>query len=358
MGIIVSIIVLSVLIIFHEFGHFIAARYFGVRVEEFGLGMPILITKPLAKKKIGDTTYSFYPMLLGGFVKMKGQDDFDLSKKSDEEDSYQSKKPWQKIIILLAGPFANLLLAFLLYIAISYMGAEKLAPVIGNVQKDSPAMVAGIKPGDKVIEINNKEIISWDDLGEIISQSNGTLNLIVDRNSTIIPLILEPIISDSKTIFGEDIKKRIIGIVPSGDFVTLKFNSFGEVLKYAWDQTVWATTIIVQSLQKLIQGVIPADQMGGIVSIVDVTSQATAVGLVPLFMLAALISVNLGVLNLLPIPALDGGHIMFNLYEIIFRKAPSEKVFYNLTVMGWVLLLSLMVFTTYNDIVRLIGGNS
>jgi regulator of sigma E protease len=356
MGIFVSLLVLSALIIFHEWGHFLAARYFGVKVEEFGLGMPIIVTKPLFKKQWGDTQYSFYPVLLGGFVRMKGQDDFDLSKKSDEDDSYMSKKPWQKIVILLAGPFANILLAFLLYIAIAYIGAEKLSPTIGGVGEDSPAMLAGIKVHDKIIQIDNHKVTTWDEMGDLIEHSTGSISLQIDRNGTIVPLTLTPKVSESKNMFGESIQKKIIGIAPIGEFVTLKFDGISDVLSYAYKQTIWATTLIVQSLKKLIQGIVPADQMGGIVSIVQVTSQASAIGIATLFSLMALISVNLGVLNLLPIPALDGGHIMFNLYEMITRKAPTERVFYYMTIGGWLLLLSLMAFTTYNDILRIIKG--
>ncbi len=356
MGILTAMLVLSALIIFHEWGHYLAARYFGVKVEEFGLGIPILITKPIAKKKWGDTVYTFYPVLLGGFVRMKGQDDFDLSKKSDEPDSYMSKKPWQKIIILLAGPFANILLAFLLYIAIAVIGAEKMGPTIGGVGENSPAQIAGVLAKDKIIAINGEKITTWDDLSDIIKNSHGALNITLHRDGKIINLTMTPKVDEAKTIFGETIQKKLIGIAPSGEFITLEFNSIGEVLKYAGNETIWATTIIVQSLQKLIEGVIPMDQMGGVVSIVDITSQASAIGITTLFALAALISVNLGVLNLLPIPALDGGHIMFNIYEMITKRAPSEKVFYNMTVAGWILLLSLMAFTTYNDIARLIGS--
>ncbi len=356
MGILVSLAVLSALIIFHEWGHFLAARFFGVKVEEFGLGMPILVTKPLWKKRWGDTTYAFYPMLLGGFVRMKGQDDFDLSKKSDDPDSYMSKKPWQKIVILLAGPFANILLAFLLYIAIAAIGAEALAPSVGATIKDSPAAEAGIKPKDRIVAINGQKVTIWDDIGKIITRSEGPLQITLLRKSKRVDLVMTPRVSEARSIFGEKIRKKMIGIAPSGEFVKIPMHSLSDILSYAWEKTVWATGIIVRSLEKLIEGIIPADQMGGIVSIVQVTSQASAIGITTLFALAALISVNLGVLNLLPIPALDGGHIVFNLYEMIFKRPPSEKVFYNLTVAGWVLLLSLMAFTTYNDIIRIMRG--
>ncbi len=356
MGILVSLAVLSALIIFHEWGHFLAARFFGVKVEEFGLGMPIIVTKPLWKKKWGATTYAFYPMLLGGFVRMKGQDDFDLSKKSNDPDSYMAKKPWQKIVILLAGPFANILLAFLLYITIALMGADALAPAVGATVKNSPAAAAGIKAKDKIVAINGKKVQIWDDVGKIITSSEGPLQVTIARNGKLLNLTITPRISEARSIFGEKIQKKMIGIAPSGEFVKIPMHSVSDVFSYAWEKTVWATGIIVRSLEKLIEGVVPASQMGGIVSIVQVTSQASAIGITTLFALAALISVNLGVLNLLPIPALDGGHIVFNLYEMIFKRPPSEKVFYNMTVAGWVLLLSLMAFTTYNDILRIMRG--
>jgi len=356
MGILTAILVLSALIIFHEWGHFLAARYFGVKVEEFGLGMPIIVTKPMFKKKWGDTTYSFYPVLLGGFVRMKGQDDFDPRKKSDEADSYMSKKPWQKIVILLAGPFANILLAFLLYLTIAFIGADAMAPTVGGISENSPAQKAAILAKDKIVKINGTPIHKWDDISNVIKESEGSLSIIIERDNRYKEIIVTPKISESKSIFGETIQKKMIGIAPTGEFIKMQFNSIGEVFDYATERTIWATGIIVRSIQKLIEGVIPADQMGGVVSIVQVTSQASALGITTLFALAALISVNLGVLNLLPIPALDGGHIIFNLYEIVFKRAPSEKVFYNFTLAGWMILLSLMAFTTYNDIARIIGG--
>jgi len=355
LGILTAIIILSIMIIFHEFGHYSVARFFGVRVDEFGLGMPIGIKKPWLQKKIGDTNFTFYPVLLGGFVRMKGQDDFDLSKKSDESDSYQSKSPWQKIAILLAGPFANILLAFFIYIAVGFLGVDKLAPVVGELSKDLPAFSSGMKNGDTILGINGKKVETWDDISPLIKESNGKIQVVVKRANEQKTFYITPKMHESQNMFREKIEKKMIGIAPKGEFVHIEFNGGGEVLTYAYDQTIWATGLIVRSLQKLIEGAIPAKDMGGIISVVDITSKASAAGITTLLLFAALISVNLGVLNLLPIPALDGGHIMFNLYEIITRKAPSEKAFYRLTVAGWLILLSLMVFTTVNDIVRLIG---
>ena len=355
MGILTALLVLSILIVFHEFGHFIVARLMGVQVQEFGLGMPIGVKKPWFSKKWGDTIFSFYPVILGGFVRMKGQDDFDLSKKSDDPDSYMSKTPWQKIAILLAGPFFNILLAFFIYIAVGFIGVEKLAPVVGELSKDLPAQSVGIKVGDKIVAINNQKIKSWDDIGDAVNSFDGKLKVVVERDKHYKTFFITPKLHESKNIFGETIQKRMIGVAPKNEWITIKFNSPIEVFKYAYEQTIWATGLIVRSLQKLVEGVVPVKDMGGVVSIVQITSQATAAGLVPLLLFSALISVNLGVLNLLPIPALDGGHIMFNLYEIITKRVPSEKAFYRLTVAGWAILLSLMVFTTINDIIRLVG---
>ena len=351
MGMLTSLLVLSFLIFFHELGHFLAARFFGVHVEVFSIGFG----KKVFSRVIGKTEYRLAMIPLGGFVQMKGQDDSDPTKVSSDSDSYNTKKPWKRVIILLAGPFANFLLAFFLYLAIANIGVTKLSPIIGNVGENTPAQKIGLMKDDKVIEINGEHVQTWDDLSRLIKESDGPLLVSIQRDNKVKTLMATPDIKELKTIFGEPVKKRILGISPSGETLVLNLTAV-ETLVFAYDETLKATTMIVTSLQKLIQGVIPAKELGGVVSIVQVTAQASEAGIVALFALTALISVNLGVLNLLPIPALDGGHIMFNLYEMITKRAPSEKILYRMTVFGWMFLLTLMAFTIFNDIYRLFGG--
>ena len=350
MGILVAILVLSVLIFFHELGHFTAARYFGVQVDVFSIGFG----KKLYSRTIGKTEWSISAIPLGGYVKMKGQDDSDPNNISYDEDSYNVKKPWQRIVILLAGPFANFLLAFLLYFAIANMGVPKLLPFVGKITAESPAFKAGLQKDDKLVQINGVNLKYWENIGEQINASKNALTLLVERENTLLTLNLIPKVIEDQNIFGEPITRRIIGITPSGKQTTVHFGLL-DGLDYAWDETKKASTLIVQSVQKLITGVVGADKLGGIITIVDVTSQASAAGILSLFFFTALISVNLGVLNLLPIPALDGGHIMFNLYEMLTGKTASDKAMMHITMVGWAMLLSLMLLGLYNDINRLIG---
>ena len=348
MGILVALLVLSVLIFFHELGHFTAARFFGVQIDVFSIGFG----KRLWTKKIGKTEWSISAIPLGGYVKMKGQDDADPTKISYDEDSYNTKKPWQRIVILLAGPFANFLMAFLLYLAIAYMGVPKLLPYVDKVTKDSPAYQAGLQTKDKILQINGINIKYWEEIGRQINASQGKLTIIIERNQHLKTVTLQPKVINDKNIFGETVTRRIIGITPLPKQTTLVYG-FTEGFGYAWNETVKSSTLIFKSLQKLITGAVSTDQLGGIITIVDVTAQASHAGILALFFFTALISVNLGVLNLLPIPALDGGHIMFNLYELITRHAPSETVLVRLTIAGWGILLGLMSLGIYNDINRL-----
>ena len=350
MGIIVAILVLSFLIFFHELGHFLIARLMGVKVEVFSIGFG----KKILCKKYGDTEYCLSAIPLGGYVQMKGQDDTQPSLKNYEKDSYQAKTPLQRILILLGGPLFNILLAFIIYNFIAIEGWKKLAPEVGNTLPNSPAEKV-LKKGDLIISINNIKITTWNDIKKAIDNSKPPLYLKIKRDGKIVDIKIVPKLMQTKTIFGETIEQKMIGISPSGRVITIKYQ-FPEALKVALDETIDKSKLIFTGFVKMVSGVIGLENVSGPVTIVKVTSEASQYGIVPLLLLTALISVNLGILNLLPIPALDGGHIMFNLYELITKKEVDENVMINLTIMGWMILGGLMVIGFYNDISRLVGG--
>ncbi|MBU0632779.1 RIP metalloprotease RseP [bacterium] len=347
----VSLLVLSVLIFFHELGHYSVARFFGVYIEIFSIGFG----KKIASFRMFNTEWRIAMIPLGGYVKMKGQDDSDPSVTNYDKDSYNSKTPLQRILILLAGPAANFILAFFLFVFIALGSPAILSPVIGKIITDSPAFIAGLETNDTVSAIDGRPVTTWEEMSEIISANQGeTLDLTIKRADTLLHVSLTPKLTPTKSIFNEDIYKPMIGIGSAGVTHKLELTP-SEIIKYATNQTVFASTMIFKGLQKLITGDVPAKEMGGVISIIKITSDATAQGWMAVLFFAALISVNLGVLNLLPIPALDGGHIMFNLYEMFTRRAPSEAILIRLTVAGWVILFGLMGLGLYNDINRLIG---
>ena len=346
----VSLLVLSALIFFHELGHYMAARLMGVYVEVFSIGFG---KKVLSFNKWG-TEWAIATIPLGGYVKMKGQDDSDPSKVSYDDDSYNSKTPAQRIFILLAGPLANFILAFVLYFFIALGSPQILSPVIGKVVDNSPAYVAGLQENDIVKEINGLEISTWKEMAKIIEHAEGSLNVKIERNGYLEFKTLTPKITETENMFKEKVQKKMIGIGSAGVSHQLEL-SLGETLSYATEQTIFASTMIFTGLQKLVSGDVPAKELGGVISIVKLTSDATDAGWMSVLFFAALISVNLGVLNLLPIPALDGGHIMFNLYEWITKHTPSEAVLIKLTIAGWVVLFGLMGLGLFNDINRLMG---
>lgn len=350
MGIIVSLLVLSGLIFFHELGHYLAARLMGVYVEVFSIGFG----KRLFTIKKFNTEWSFSAIPLGGYVRMKGQDDSDPSKKSFDKDSYNTKTPLQKIFILLAGPAFNFIIAFFLYLTIALGSPPVLAPVIGTVVKDSPAFIAGLEANDTITSIDGVKIETWQEMADAIKLSDKSLNIGIIRNNFFEYKILTPKLTQTKNMFGESIQQKMIGISSAGVTHPLEL-TFKDTFSYATAQTIFASTMIFTGVQKLITGDVPAKELGGVISIVKLTSDATETGWMSVLFFAALISVNLGVLNLLPIPALDGGHIMFNLYELIFRREASEAVMMKFTIAGWIILFGLMGLGLFNDINRLMG---
>jgi regulator of sigma E protease len=286
---------------------------------------------------------------------MKGQDDANPNVKSYDYDSYNSKTPAQRIIISLAGPFANFLLAFLLYLVVSTIGVPTPLANVGQLIKNSPAIEAGVQLEDSITHIDGKPIKYWHEIGENIGQNNQEHQVTILRENDYLDLTIKPKILNTQNIFGEREERYLLGISPNPNKVVYLPYALQDGFAFAYAQTQQASLYILKSLQKLIMGLIPLENLGGVIGIVDTTSKVSNMGLVALLMFTALISVNLGVINLLPIPALDGGHIMFHLYELITKKTPNDAIMLKLTLMGWGVLLSLMLLGVYNDINRLLG---
>ena len=375
----VTILAISFLIFFHELGHFLAARSIGVSVTTFSVGFG----KTIISKKIGETEYRLSAVPLGGYVSLKGQEDLDPTARSDDADSYNSCSPLGRIWILFAGPFFNIILAFLIYIALGFIGVERLAPVVGKIAPDSAAQKFGIKTGDKILAIDGVEIREWDDIAKNIALKELDIEILrkntdeaaqistpnLDNHSAInsaqnnsnstsnhstIHLKLTPKIGEKENIWREKIQTPLIGISPTGDFITL-YHTGASSINFALSETYKASSLIVVGLEKLLSGAVAIKEMGGIVAMTDITTRAVGVSVSVLLYVVALLSVNLGILNLLPVPVLDGGHIAFNLYELIFRRPVSQKLFEKASYVGMALLFALMIFTIINDFLRMFG---
>ncbi|EAJ7828049.1 RIP metalloprotease RseP [Campylobacter upsaliensis] len=341
-----TIFVISFLIFFHELGHFLAAKSLGVRVEIFSIGFG----KALFEKEFKNTKYRLSTLPLGGYVKLKGQDDLNPALRNYDKDSYGSLHAWQKIYILFAGPFFNLFLAFLLYIAIANLGLEKASAKIGFIAPNSAAQNGGLLVGDVIKSINGVKIQSFDEIPALLTPNASIIE--IQREEKNLNLLITPKTGQGYNEFGQIVPKLQLGIAPSNEKISVSYTGL-QSLSYALDESIKASTLIIKGLFKLIAGDIEAKNLGGIITMVDITSKAAEISLSWLLFITALISINLGILNLLPIPMLDGGHILFNLYSLIFKKEVPQKAFKYLSYSGMALLLSLMLFATFNDIIRL-----
>lgn len=361
------IIVLGGLIFFHELGHFCMARLLGMGVSTFSLGFG----PKILKHKWGKTEYALSLVPLGGYVALVGESDAaDLPEGFTMAESFALRPAWQRLIVIASGPVANILLAWLLCWSLAYgWGTPILQPVIGAVQADSPAARAGIQPGDRLEKIDGREISSWEEMSETIAQSGGapmTVQLFrpaeeKDNDGNVrespqgeqITLQMSAEKLTRKTIFGEDETAWLIG-VRAANAVSTQTESFWDAAVSGLKQTWSMVTLTWQSFVKLAQRVVPLDQVGGPIMIAQMVGEQAHQGIAGLLALTALISVNLGILNLLPIPVLDGGQIVFCVYEMIFRHPLPAKAQEYATRVGLALLIALMVLATFNDVWRII----
>jgi len=344
------VIVLGVLIFFHEFGHFLVARLFGVGVEKFSLGFgPRLIGK-----KVGITDYRISAIPLGGYVKMVGEEpDAEI----DPEDiplSFTHKHVAKRMLIVAAGPVFNILLAVVIFFGIFLIsGTFVLKPSVGSVKQGAPAFAAGLEKGDLITAINESAINSWDEMAEIINGSKGqTIELTVRRGESTRNFSLAPEQVTTKNIFGEDVQRYIIGITASGETYSKDMSLF-QAFSESMIQTYRVTELMVVIIAKLITGDISTDTLGGPIMIAQMAGDSAKAGIGSLISFIALISINLAIINLLPIPVLDGGHLLFFSIEAIKGSPVSIKVREIAQQVGLFLLILLMILVFYNDISRI-----
>ena len=345
------IIVLGVLIFFHEFGHFLIARLFGVGVEKFSLGFG----PRLLGRKIGITDYRLSAIPLGGYVKMVGEEpDVEIATE-DIPLSFTHKHVVKRMLIVAAGPVFNVLLAIIIFFGIfAYSGISVLKPAIGVVKEGSPAYQAGLKKGDLITAINGNAISSWEEMAEIINASKGnTIEVSVRREESNLDYSIAPKLVQIKNIFGEETPRYIIGISDSREFYSKDLNMF-QALSESLLQTYRVSELMVVIIAKLITGDISTDTLGGPIMIAQMAGDSAKAGVGSLISFIALISINLAIINLLPIPVLDGGHLLFFLIEAIKGSPVSIKVREVAQQIGLFLLIMLMILVFYNDITRLI----
>jgi len=349
-SIIAVALVLGGLIFFHELGHFLAARAFGMGVVTFSLGFG----PKLFGFTRGATRYVLSAIPLGGYVQLVAQDPDDQAPDDFPPETHFRLRPaWQRMIVVAAGPIFNFVLAWLLFWGLLVAeGRYEMLPVIGQVQKDSPAEVAGVRSGDTVTGVNDVAVENWDALASTIRSSAGkSVRLTVNRDGQEEHFTLTPTMRMVKNLFGEEERVPLVGIVASGKTRSVPLgpgSAAGEAVKQTWNVVVVTYT----GLLKLIERVVPLDSLGGPIMIAQMVSKQASEGLGNVVALAALISVNLGVLNLLPIPVLDGGHLLFYSIEIIMRRPVSPRMRQLTTRLGLAFLLGLMILATVNDIRR------
>ena len=346
-----TVIVLGVLVFVHELGHFLVAKLFGVRVDAFSLGFP----PKVLHKQIGDTDYRLSVIPLGGYVKLFGENPKDEVPPELEPVSFSHHPLWHRFLIVLAGPAFNLIFAALaLFLVFSFSGIPYLTTQVGGVKEGSPAAHAGLKAGDQILSVEGQSVSRWDDLSSKIRQGGEhPLTLSVRRGDRDFQVQVTPQPMETSDIFGGKVSALIIGISAGNTPAVERVGPIQALtlgLVYT-GRLIWLT---VESLYKLVAGQVPLKNVGGPILIAQVAGQQAQLGVAYLVQFMAALSVNLFLLNLLPIPVLDGGHLFFFTLEAIRGKALPLKHREMAQGLGLMLLLALMILVFYQDILRLV----
>lgn len=328
------IFVFGLLIASHEIGHFVVAKLSGVKVLEFALGMG---PKLFGYKK-GDTNYSLRLLPIGGYVKMLGEED-----DSNDPRAVCNINPWKRMLITIAGAFMNFVLAIVLFtIVIFNTGMPVGKPIVGEMIKDKPAIKAGIMTNDEILFANDKKIVKWSDFTTLLQENKGNpINIIVLRNGAEKNITVTP-------EYNEKESKYLVGV-----YQKLEKGNLFKSLKRGTQETFSAATWMVDILINTFKGKVSLSNFGGPVAVVQMSGEAARLGILELLSFAGALSINLGIINMLPFPALDGGWVLILLFQAITGKKINENKLGYLNLIGFVLLFGLMILVSIKDVMKI-----
>ncbi|MBD3295762.1 MAG: RIP metalloprotease RseP [Candidatus Omnitrophica bacterium] len=349
------IIVFSVLILVHETGHLIAAKKAGIRVEVFSLGMG----KRLFGVRFGDTDYRMSLIPFGGYCKMAGEDPDEAE---GAEDEFQSKPVGHRFWVIAAGSLTNYLFAFILFWGIFMVGVPTLSTRVGRIMKDYPAASADLRVGDRITAVNGEPVEYWDDLVGMIreeSRSGEPLRLTVKRDGEEMPVPVTPDVSTVTNVFGQKIKRPVIGIAPMSEVLNVRYGPLRAALS-GGRRLLTLTGMTYKGIWLILTGGMPVKtSMSGPIGIANIMGEAARLGIIPLLIVTAHINMALAVFNLLPFPVLDGGHILFLGIEKLRGRPVPVKIQETLTQIALILLVTFALFVSWNDLKRFtpLGGD-
>lgn len=347
MSTIAFLVIISILIFVHELGHFLMARRLGIKVEKFSLGFG----PKLFGFKFQDVDFKLSLIPFGGYIKLAGDSRQECKGHSYE---YFSRSPGQRAKVIFFGPLFNYILAFLLLWVVYCIGFPQMGTTVGQVMEDMPAAKAGILEDDKIIGINGEEVKYWNDVLENIKEKNieGEVKVRILRDGQELEFLITPEKKKEKDLFGKEREVSLIGVAPSGEIVEEKYNIF-SAFKMALVEILRLTYFTLKAIFSLIIGHLSLKEaVTGPVGIYNITSEATKYGFNALLHVTSMLSLALAIFNVLPIPILDGGHLLFLGIEKIRKRPISEKVEQKISDVGFGFIIILAVFILFNDLVR------
>jgi regulator of sigma E protease len=358
MGFFWAVVLFGLLIFFHELGHFILAKLVGVKVLKFSLGFgPKLIGG-----KIGETEYQISAIPLGGYVKPLGEEIGEEISEEDKTRAFNYQPVWKRAAIVVAGPVFNLVLAYIIFVVflwfqlpVAIPDLDSITTTVDSVQEGSPAEASGLKTDDTIIAINGEKVRDWNEMSEILKKNPAKeLTVGVRRGEKVFDVSITPEPVKIKDESGEETTIGRIGVSKKMDAKIIKSDSIFEA-PFKGAQAVYEWCVLtVEVVIKLVTGSLSAKQVGGPILIVDAAAKAASVGIFTYFNFIAIISINLAILNLLPVPVLDGGHVMFLTYEALRGRPLSDRIMMAANKVGLTLLLLLILFVFYNDTMRIV----